>query len=137
MLAEYRRLLLAQEHSGQRELGWIGADEAAWLEEELQKKDAQRGERTMTSASSQDEQLQPPPDLLDEEAALFEQYCYALEQQQQGQQSSNAAQMTAEDEFDDGSDIDLAFADETLLAPWQPPIPQDHLRSDDANMDLS
>ncbi|PWN22194.1 hypothetical protein BCV69DRAFT_281203, partial [Microstroma glucosiphilum] len=39
MLAEYRRLLNAQEYSGQRELGWLGADEMAWLEEESRRDD--------------------------------------------------------------------------------------------------
>jgi hypothetical protein len=39
MLAEYRRLLNAQEYSGQRELGWLGADEMAWMEEESRRDD--------------------------------------------------------------------------------------------------
>lgn len=42
MLAEYRRLLNAQEYSGQRELGWLGADEMAWLEEESRRDDQMR-----------------------------------------------------------------------------------------------
>lgn len=68
MVTEYRRMLQEQEISGNQELGWLGADEVAWLEEELQR-DGQR----------QQQQLEPPPDFLDEEAALYEQYEHALQ----------------------------------------------------------
>lgn len=66
MLAEYRRLLTKQESSGRHELGWLGADEVAWLEEELARND--------------EAQEEPPADMVDEESALEEQFDHAFAQ---------------------------------------------------------
>lgn len=86
MLAEYRNILTAQEYSGKRELGWLGADEVAWLEEELQRET--NDEQSQCSSSS----TEPPPpvEYLNEEEYLYEQYQHALAQQRQ-----------QPDEFDD------------------------------------
>lgn len=79
MLAEYRNILNAQEYSGKRELGWLGADEVAWLEEELQRET--NDDHGQPSSSS----MEPPPpvEYLNEEDFLYEQYQHALAQQQQ------------------------------------------------------
>lgn len=74
MLAEYKRILQSQESSGQHELGWLGADEVAWLEEELQ-------------SESNDRDVEPDEDVVDEDEELFQQYIHAMQQQQQQQAS--------------------------------------------------
>lgn len=86
MLAEFRNLLRAQEHSGRRELGWLGADEVAWLEEELQR-EGQDG-NGLAEASSDE----PPSDIIDEDQALFEQYQH---------HQSSTGDLNADGEYDD------------------------------------
>lgn len=87
MVAEYRRLLHAREYSGKRELGWLGADEVAWLEEELQ--------------CEEDDQ---PVEYYDEEQELYEQYQHALQQEQQQQQQP----------VDEFGDLDDAVFDDVV-----------------------
>lgn len=75
MLAEYRRLLHKQELSGRHELGWMGADEVAWLEEELARDEASAHERRQKGHASMEE---PPLDMVDEDWALAEQFDHAF-----------------------------------------------------------
>ncbi|CAO1637691.1 unnamed protein product [Parajaminaea phylloscopi] len=96
MLAEYRRLLHSQEASGRREVGWLGDEEVAWLEDELHRDNAVRGHGA---------ELQPPADILDEEAWLYEQYANAFGQRQD--QTAHAD--------DDDFDIAGAFWDDEAL----------------------
>lgn len=53
MTAEYRRMLHMQERSGAMELGWLGADEVAWLEEEVRREARTAGESCSISPASQ------------------------------------------------------------------------------------
>lgn len=39
MTADYRRMLRAQERQGDVELGWLGPEEVAWLEEEIHREE--------------------------------------------------------------------------------------------------
>lgn len=99
MLAEYRRLLHAQEASGQREVGLLGADEVAWLEEEL---------RQDHGPGIPEGEMQPPPDVLNEEAWLYEQYINAFASGNLSMAGEN------EDNFDVIDTASDTWDDETL-----------------------
>ncbi|CAO1614222.1 unnamed protein product [Sympodiomycopsis kandeliae] len=83
MLAEYKSILRSQEYSGQCELGWMNADEVAWLEDELQR------------------EQQEGVEYYDEEDELYQQYQHAQQQQQQQQQESEFDEQTAFGDVDD------------------------------------
>lgn len=104
MLAEYRRLVTAQESSGQRELGWLDPDEVAWLEEEIKKDDSHVGGGGGSGEGGGGMEVEPPADFLDEEMGLYEQYQHAM-------QPAPAPMQMQRDDFDMDDDI---FTDEAL-----------------------
>ncbi|PWN39277.1 hypothetical protein IE81DRAFT_39513 [Ceraceosorus guamensis] len=81
MLAEYKRMLRAQERSGQDELGWLDADMVAWLHDESINDQARMIES----------QPQPPAGMEDEEAYWASLYEQSLEEASRGKGSSNLA----------------------------------------------
>jgi hypothetical protein len=54
MTAEYRRMLHTQERSGAMELGWLGADEVAWLEEEVRREARAGGKSCIVCPGAKD-----------------------------------------------------------------------------------
>jgi len=70
MTAEYRRMLKKQEEEGSLEVGWLGPDEVAWLEEEIRKEDQLEHEQSM----------EPPPDMVDEDEELCDIFEHAQSQ---------------------------------------------------------
>lgn len=70
MTAEYRKMLKEQEQEGSIEVGWLGPDEVAWLEEEMRKEDQ----------IGQIQSMEPPLDMVDEDEELCDMYEHAQSQ---------------------------------------------------------
>lgn len=100
MTAEYRSMLRAQEHSGRVEVGWLGPEEVAWLEEEMRREERQ-------PIVDPDE---PPADMIDEDETLSALY-YAHTQEAA---ASKGRYMSDEDEDGGIDDEWLANVDVDL-----------------------
>ncbi|CEH19253.1 hypothetical protein CBOM_06304 [Ceraceosorus bombacis] len=81
MLAEYKRMLRAQERSGRDELGWLDADMVAWLQDES----------TNDQGPMIESQPQPPAGMEDEEAYWASLYEQSLEESSRGKASTDLA----------------------------------------------
>lgn len=132
MTSEYRRLRRAQEYSGRRELGWLGPDEIAFLEEELRREESANLGADMSGYDQGNNclehlralplplllppadfhviccpELEPPPDMLDEDADLYAQFEHA-QAQAQAQPGADELNMVNELDVDwDDAEMDL------------------------------